>query len=161
VTPEERLRQAHAGIGDAIETMRADADVIRAAYEAMPREWLKKILLVEYRCPNKRGCLLLRAWRSDDDRLLYYVCDYTLSPSRNAERTVESARKRNTLDGDRRWKPRAGDLSDLAEWGASIGLDLQCDHLDPVVVNGSDVLADAARATRGRPTRKVITARFA
>jgi hypothetical protein len=161
VKPEDRLSAAYAGTGQAIDRMRAETDLIRAAYETMPREWLRKLLLVEYRCPNKRGCLLLHAWRAHDGRLLYYVRDYVLSPTRNAERTVESARERNTLDGDRHWKPRAGDLSDLDKWGSAIGLDLQCDHLDPVVVSAGDVLEDAAKATRGRPTERVITASFA
>lgn len=157
----DRLSDAHAGSGDAIARMRANADVIRAAYEALPREMLRDALLVEYRCPNRRGCLLLHAWRGSDGRLLYYVRDYRLSRARNADQTVESARRRNTLDGDRHWKPRAGDLTDLAGWGSSIGLDLQCDHLSPVVVTAADVTADADRATRGNPYRRFITARFA
>jgi hypothetical protein len=113
--------------------MRRDADVISRAYEALPPEWLRDVLVVQYRCPHKgEKCLLLHAWRSDEGKTYFYIPPYKLSRQRNAERTDPGARRRNTLDGSRVWKPWSGEL---AEWGPSIGLDLQCDHLDPVVVS--------------------------
>jgi hypothetical protein len=156
----ETLGQAIREVAKAAEASRAEGETIRAAYEAMPPEWLRRCLLVEYRCANKRGCLLLHAWSNDDAAAFYYLPDYKLSRARNEERTVESARMRNTLDGDRRWKPRAGSLDGLAEWGESIGLDVQCDHLSPVAVRAKDILNDAAKATRGRPYRRFVAARF-
>lgn len=152
------LRGAIEGVAAAVERMTADGALIRAAYEAMPRAWLRSALLVEYRCPNKKGCLLLHAWRQEFT--YYYVKDYRLSPRRAEERTVASARAKNTLDGDRHFRPRAGRLQDFRGWGENVGLDLQCDHLDPVVVRAGDILADAAKATRGHPFRRVITSRF-
>lgn len=155
------LRRALEGSSGAIDHMRRDAEIIRTAYESLPRDWLRATLLVEYRCPNKRGCLLLHAWEGASGRILFYVPAYKLSATRNQERTAASARQRNTLDGDRNWKPRSGDLTDLHEWGPTVGLDLQCDHLEPVVVTAAEILDDAATATRGRPRKRVVTARLA
>lgn len=152
------LRDAFDGIAAAVELMTQDGAMIRAAYEAMPRDRLKEELLVEYRCPNKKACLLLHAWGRD--LTFYYVKDYKLSTRRTEDRTVASARAKNTLDGYRHFRPRAGRLEDFRGWGESVGLDLQCDHLDPVVVRAGDIFADAARATRGRPFRRFVTAQF-
>jgi hypothetical protein len=161
VKPEERLSDAYDGLGRALEALKADATLVRAAYETMPRDWLRKTLLVEYRCSNRRGCLLLHVWRGEGQRLFFYVPSYKNSPERNARESVESARQKNTLDGDRIWKPKAGSLEALPEWGSAIGIGLQCDHLLPVTRTPTQLIEDAGRATPGQPTRRVITARFA
>lgn len=149
------------GMGRAFQRLHDDADTIRAGYEALPKEWLRAAVLVEYRCPNKRGCLLLHAWRGDDSSTYFYIPSYKMSPARNARESVESARLKNTLDGDRVWRPKAGRLDGLEEWGDEIGLGLECDHLLPVTVTPAEILRDAATATRGKPHRRTITARFA
>ncbi len=157
----DNLHGAADGLLKAFEQLHADTEVIRAAYETLPREWLRRSLLVEYRCGNRSGCLLLHVWRGDSGRTNFYVPSYKMSRRRNAKESVESARRTNTLDGDRIWRPRAGTLDDLAEWGNEIGIGLECDHLLPVTRTPAEILADAAKATRGRPHRRTITARFA
>lgn len=158
---DDSLGNSIESVAKAAMAARAEADLIRIAYAALPREWLRERLLVEYRCPNRRGCLLAHVWRGDDGIAYYYLSDYKLSRERSEERTVASARAENTLDGDRHWKPRAGNLDSMLRWGASVGLDLQCDHLSPVAIRPKDLVADAAKATRGKPYRRFITARFA
>ncbi len=155
------MKEELEGLGEAFERMEADADVIRAAYQALPREWLKAALLVEYRCPNKRGCLLLHAWRGDGGETFFHVPHYKMSPARNDEQSVESARRKHTLDGDRVWRPRAGVLDHLKDNGPNVGIGVQCDHLLPVTVSAADVLGDVTKATRGRPHKRTITARLA
>lgn len=159
----EEPTNGHDEIEEALRRLHSDEAAIRAAYEALPKDWLRSALLVEYRCPNKRGCLLLHAWSGEAGRTYFYVPAYTLSRRRNAEESVESARAKYTLDGDRVWRPRAGRLHELRdgrEWNISIGV--QCDHLQPVVVTPAQLLEDAAtaRSTR-RLTRRGIAARYA
>lgn len=154
------LREAFDGLGDAFQRLESNADTIRAAYQALPREWLKKALLVEYRCSNKQGCLLLHAWRGADRATYFYVPHYKLSRRRNADESVESARSKYTLDGERVWRPRAGRLDDLGEYGSEVGIGIQCDHLLSAVKTPTEVLEDAARATPGRPYRRVVDARY-
>lgn len=155
------LRDSFDGLEQAFERLHLNEDVIRSTYQGAPREWLRRALVVEYRCPNKRGCLLLHAWRGGVNQTYFYIPPYKMSPTRNARESVESARKKNTLDGNRVWRPRAGVLDDLLEWGDAIGLAVQCDHLAARTVTPGDIIRDAARSTAGKPTRRIIAARFA
>ena len=119
------MSDAYDDLGRAFEQLRAEADTIRSAYEALPREWLRSALLVEYRCSNKRGCLLLHAWRGSDSRTYFYVPHFKWSRTRNAAESVESARLKYTLDGDRIWRPRAGVLDGLGDMTEQVGIGLQ------------------------------------
>lgn len=160
--PDDRLRDAYDDLGEAFKRLHHQESMIRDAYRETPREMLRQALLVEYRCPNKKGCLLLHAWRgSDPSPTFFLIPKYKMSRERNARESVESARHKNTLDGDRVWRPRAGILDDMQGLGDSIGLGVQCDHLDPRTITPAEILADAQRATRGRPMTRIITARYA
>lgn len=58
---------------------------------------------------------------------------YKLSRQRNERQTVPTARKRNTLDGDRRWRERGFDLEDLIEWKGAAAIDMQCEGGDDIL----------------------------
>jgi hypothetical protein len=55
-----------------------------------------------------------------------HVRDYKLSPGMNRDRSVEEARKRNTLDGKRHWPAHAYDVNALAAAGPHAGFDVVC-----------------------------------
>lgn len=133
-----------------------DGPAYLAEYHQAGRKGVRQALLVEYRCVNTRACLLLQAWMANG-RVLYYRPAYKRSRNRNENESVPQARQRNTLDGDRHWKPRAGNLSALAGW-SGVGIDLNCDHSE-VIVTPRLVLADADAATPGTPKRRLVAGR--
>lgn len=124
--------------------------LIAAAYESADRADVRAVAVVEYRC--RQGCLLLHTWRSPTG-LLYYQPAYRLSPERADAETVESARVKRTTDGYRRWRARGGVLEELRDWGDSVGLEFQCDHLKHYR-SAPMILADADAAEPGKPTRR-------
>ncbi|CUR54664.1 hypothetical protein NOCA2210014 [metagenome] len=130
-----------------------NGDLVLSAYEAYDKKQLRRLLLAEWRCA--RGCLLIHVWQSPQGPL-FYLPRYKQSRERNTERSVPSARAKNTLDGDRIWKPRAGELVALEEFGATVGMDIQCDHLDPQVFTGAELLG-LISDTPGRPLRRVVS----
>ncbi|MGI8445963.1 MAG: hypothetical protein ACR2MP_02010 [Streptosporangiaceae bacterium] len=125
---------------------------LTAAYESIDRAVLRGCLLVEYRC-NNTGCLLLHVWRSPLG-VCYYLPRYTLSPVKAAA-TAESARAKRTRDGYRKWTGRASVLDDLRGWGATAGLQMQCDHAD-ITHTAEELLAIADAALPGKPTRRTL-----
>ena len=139
-------------------TERTDAQSrrIAEAYDALPADQLKQVLLIEYRCPGR--CLLLRVWNSPDGRF-WYTPRYRLSPHKAISDTAESARKKRTEDGFRMWRARGGSfdelLDDFSHDPRSGGLTLTCDHVREDVL--TDQLAgDAARGMPGHPTARLI-----
>lgn len=76
--------------------------------------------------------------------------DYKFSPGLNAERSVEMARVKNTLDGERHWPGLTLDVTNLAEWGPQAGVDMNCRHALRTVL-AQDILAACADARPGHP----------
>ena len=47
---------------------------------------------------------------------------------------MESARARNTLDGERHWPGHTYDVDELAESGPDVGFDVICRHITATVM---------------------------
>ncbi len=154
--PHDDLAAAFTATSDAHAASRRLAPLIIDAYERLDKKQLQKVLLLEWRCLSN-GCLLIHVWQSPMGPL-YWIPHYKVSKKRNAERSVASARAKNTLNGDNIWKPRAGSLWELREWGESLAVSLQCDHLEDRAFSAAALLA-AASPTPGQPTRARISGR--
>jgi hypothetical protein len=110
-----------------------------AAYQAMTAKARKQVLLAEYRC-RRKGCLLVHIW-STKGRRYYYLPRYRLTAAVAEAETIESARKKNTEDGYRKWRARAASLDNLFDFIDSdsddvrdenrrtIGLPVNCEHV--------------------------------
>ncbi len=133
-----------------------NSDQVVALYEATPKPTLHQVLTLEYRCPA--GCLLLHAWRTPDG-MLWYRPRHTLSHETAAADLVDSARRKRTSDGERKWLATGGSLDELLDFfdfdPTGGGLSLNCHHLRNVTVLCAQ-LADEI-GTPGQPTRKRIT----
>jgi hypothetical protein len=115
---------------------------------------LRPVTVVEYRCAARR-CLLLVVWRTPDG-FMFYQPSYRLAADVNAQSSTPSGRARNTIDGERAWKPQAGLLDGryrgLPNGG---GLTLQCGHVRRIAP-GDELLDYAEAATPGAPRREFL-----
>lgn len=86
---------------------------------------LSKVTVQEYHCP--RRCVVATVFVVGGSTLCA-VRDYKLSPGLNETQSVEAARKKNTLDGDRHWPGHVFDLEALADWPDNSGIGMNCRH---------------------------------
>ncbi len=125
---------------------------IVATYKALKATGkLKSVQVDKYLCRGS-GCTLAVIFQVPG-RVVCWVPAYKNSPTLNDAASVASARAKNTVDGDRRWRERGYNVGDLAEFtggGMKAGIPVQCDHhrgtLDP-----QQVLSAAGRP--GQATR--------
>lgn len=127
------------------------SEALLAAYMAADSKTRRNVALLDYRC--RRRCQLLLAWQAVGVRLVY-LPGYKLSPAL-ADETAKSARKKRTRDGYRRWSGSVVVLDELVDWGAAVGLPVNCDHVRESVPL-SHLLADVETARPGYPTRRVL-----
>ncbi|WP_062208710.1 hypothetical protein [Demequina oxidasica] len=114
--------------------------------------YLNKATLQRYRC--KRGCALAVIY-SVADTVYCATEDYKYSPGLNAARSVETARVKNTLDGNRHWPGHVFEVASLAEWGSEAGMDVACRHVFSTL-NAQTVLDEVAGITPGHPKAPVL-----
>jgi hypothetical protein len=128
-------------------------------YQAMTPKALRQVLLAEYRCRTK-GCLLLHVWQTPHGRY-WYLPPYDLSPEVTEAETVETARRKRTDDGYRKWKARGGSFDDLLESAReapnySHGLTVQCDHHVRGEIPAAELAARVNGATPGTPAKVFV-----
>lgn len=133
---------------------RRQSDLIGAAYEAMKPKDRRAAALAIWRCEQK-GCTLLHVWRSPMG-ILFYQPRYTSSPGMNAESSTEAGRAKNTFDGDNHWKPTAGVLDHLRDWGKDAGLTVQCAHIPRQTIAEPDLFAVVDAGTPGNPRTVIV-----
>lgn len=109
--------------------------------------YLAKVTLHTYIC--SRGCKIATVFRAGKNTLCA-VRDYKYSPGLNERQSVEAARAKNTLDGNRHWPGHVFDVDQIAEWGESTGISMNCRHYRGVR-SGAQILKDIGRAVPGRP----------
>lgn len=124
------------------------SDAIQDAYQQLrDTGLLSRVTVHRYMC--QRGCQIATVFRTGGSTLCA-VRDYKYSPGLNKSQSVESARMKNTLDGDRHWPAHVYDVDELAEWGENTGMSVACRHYRGVL-NGARVLADSRDAKPGHP----------
>ena len=139
-------------LGDPLNDIARQQNAALASYEALSqRKALRQVLLAEYRCRAKRGCLLLHVWQTPTARF-YYQPRYELSPEVTEATSVESARLKHTSDGHTKWLPRAGSFDELIHFQ---GKDLYCDHYR-IVIPGERLAADVDGVTPGSRRRPIL-----
>lgn len=128
----------------------ADRDqAIHDAYQHLENtDLVSKVAVHRYLC-QRNGCVLATVIRVGDC-VIARTRDNKLSPGANLDRTVESARIKNTLDGDRHWPGHTFDVGSLAEWGPVAGMDASCRHGLRTIL-AVDVLAAVDGVQAGHP----------
>ena len=121
-------------------------EAIHTAYQRFENAGLiSKVTVHRYLC-KRCGKKLATVIRLGDTTIARTTA-YKFSPGLNQKRSVESARERNTLDGDRHWPGHTYDVGELAaEWGA--GFDVNCRHVT-ATVRAADVLEITRGVTPG------------
>ena len=158
VTMSEDQRRAAEALRADLHNRDAEHQQLAAFWESLDRPAQNQILLAEYRCKQKRKCLLLHAFRLPAGRF-FYKPRYELSPERTAAEPSPSARAKRTIDGDRKWRSRAGSLDEIIEFFShapqSGGLGLDCDHIRSVLATASRLDADTS-GTPGPQRRPIL-----
>lgn len=122
---------------------------VNDAYQHLDNAGLvNRVTVHRYVCA--RGCGVRAVVIRLGDRVIMRTRDYKFSPGFNEARSVESARARNTLDGARHWPGHTYDVSALAEWGPTAGMDVNCRHATTTAL-AVDVLANVADVSPGHP----------
>lgn len=132
------------------------ADAIQRAYQALRDTkdargvpLLNRVALHRYQC--HRGCQIAIVFKAAG-RVMCAVRDYKYSPGLNEKQSVESARSKNTIDGDRHWPSHVYDVTSLADWGDGTGMSLACRHYRGLL-SGAQVLRDVAGVEPGSPRK--------
>lgn len=113
---------------------------------------VRRSSLAEYRCDHQKDCLLFRGWRTPGGDV-YVIPGYKLEPATNLATSSDEGRRINTIDGDRRWRARGGDLDDLRR--ATNPIDVRCAHGTAWLLP-ANIIGDVDAATPGNPTRRKI-----
>lgn len=133
-------------------------DAIEAAYQQLDNAKLVgKVVVHRYLCRNG-GHPLATVIRISDVTIVR-TRDYKFSPGMNRERTVESARRKNTLDGNRHWPGCTYDVTDLAAsdtGGTFFAVDMSCRHDPKRMVRAIDVLTVTENVAPGHPSKPTI-----
>ncbi|RCL89394.1 MAG: hypothetical protein DBW62_04485 [Microbacterium sp.] len=127
---------------------KSDADA--RMYAALDNQGLlSRVTTHRYIC--RRGCPIATVYKVGAAVMLA-VRDYKYSPGLNEAQSVESARAKNTLDGNRHWPAHVYDMTDLAEWGDDAGASIVCRHYRGVLT-GKRVLEDSRDVAPGHPNK--------
>lgn len=142
-------------LGQWLEVIFATADdksaAIHSVYQQLDNAGLlNKVTVHKFLC-ERRGCVLATVIRVNG-MTIARTKDNKLSPGTNLDRSVETARIKNTIDGDRHWPGHTFHIEDLAAWGDSAGMDMSCRHALRTV-KAAEVLLACADATPGHPTK--------
>lgn len=130
---------------------RAEADdlAVSDAFQQLENAGLiNRVVVGRYICA-KKGCKLATVIRLGDS-ILTRTRDYKLAPGANVALSIEAARARNTIDGDRHWPGHDFDVSHMASFGPDARFDMNCRcrlRSTPVV----DVLAYVDGVIPGHP----------
>ncbi|MGP5599923.1 hypothetical protein ACTXPG_14195 [Glutamicibacter arilaitensis] len=104
----------------------------------------KKPRRLTYRCESHH-CMLLDVVDAGPLGVVLHIPQYKYSNKANDERSSESGRKANTVDGDRRWKAHTFYLEQSAlTWEDDMiaGQSLSCNHVLDYTLNGKEFQDD-------------------
>lgn len=128
-------------------------DAIDNAYQQLMNAGvISKVTVHQYRC--RKGCSICTVIRVGQATMAR-TTDYKLGPGSNADRSVESARIKNTLDGNRHWPGQTFDVDELASWGPVAAIDMNCRH-GLRTVRAVDILATVAGVRPGHPGKPTL-----
>lgn len=123
---------------------------IDTRYQALENAGLiNRVVVHRFMCP--RGCVVGTVIRVGG-QIITRTRDYKLSPGLNESRSVEAARKNNTLDGERHWPGHTFDVVSMGKWGPDAGMDMCCRHIVRTV-RAADILTTVDGVQPGRPSK--------
>ncbi|MGE9806928.1 hypothetical protein [Janibacter sp. G1551] len=136
-----------------LDNARQDSDALHSAYQQLENAGVLNNLVVHRYLCRKGGCKLATVIRVDGV-VIARTKDYKLAPGANLARSVEAARIKNTLDGERHWPGHTFPVSDLAGWGDAASIDMNCRHrLRSIKANAiMATVADVQPGHPGKPT---------
>lgn len=126
-----------------------ETEALDTAYqEFMNAGLIGKVVVQRYICERK-GCKLATVI-SVGGRLICRAEPYKLGRGLNQVRSVESARAKNTLDGERHWPGPTFDVREWSDWGPSMAVGLNC-RCKTRSLSAARILADASGKAPGHP----------
>lgn len=134
-------------------TTKSHQDGIEKAWIELERSgYMSRVVVHRYVCAG--GCGVLGTVADIGGTILLRTRDYKPSPGLNRGRSVEAARKRNTLDGERHWPSYVIDLRrDSGNPGANI--EVVCKH-GPKRIGYDHARARARAAWPGKPGKPTL-----
>lgn len=133
----------------------ADQDSARLdeAFQAVVNAGVVGRVVVHRVICRPRGCVLGTVIKVGG-RVLCRTRDYKFSPGLNLTQSVESARRKNTLNGRDHWPGHTFDVVALAEWGPFASMDMNCRHVrhSYVAADLLDVVRDVPAGHPNKPT---------
>lgn len=138
------MPDSHADLGEmfrlAIAESRARSAALSDLFQRFENaDLIGRVVVHRYRC--KKCSKLLATVIRGGDHLLIRTSDYKYGKGMNLERTVESARQKNTLNGDNHWPGHTFDVHEVAEWDSDGGVSVVCRHTN-VVLHGKRIIED-------------------
>lgn len=124
---------------------------IDIAYQRFENAGLvSKVTVHQYRC---RKCGPVATVIRVGGDIIARTRDNKLAPGTNPSRSVEPARRKNTLDGNRHWPGHTFNVGDLAE-SPDLGIDASCHHGLRTVraVDIINIVRDVKPGHPGKPT---------
>jgi len=109
----------------------------------------KKPRRLTYRCESHQ-CMLLDVVDAGPLGIVLHIPQYKYSDTANRERSSESGRKANTVDGDRRWKSHTFYLEQSAlswEGDEIAGQSVACNHVLDYTISPDQLQSDLASST--------------
>lgn len=128
------------------------SEAIHEAYQQLENAGLiSKVTVHRYLCRRcgKPCATVIRL----GDKTIARTRDYKFSPGLNVERSVETARARKTLDGNRHWPGHTYDVDELADW--EVGFAVNCRHTTATVL-AVDVLKITRVVAPGHPGKPTM-----
>lgn len=133
------------------ETADSEDEAIERSYQYLAgTDLLRRVTLHKYQC-QKDACQIATVFRVDGD-VLCAVRDYKFSPGLNQQTSVEAARRKNTLDGNRWWPGHVYNVSRLDSpydiEGNRSRILMACRHFHGMI-RTADILATVEGVTPG------------
>lgn len=144
-------------LGDWLAKVMADSashqDGIEQAWQHLEKlDLISRVVVHKYIC--SRGCGVLGTVANIEGTILLRTRDYKPSPGLNRGRSVEAARIKNTLDGERHWPAYVIDLErDSGDPGANI--EIVCSH-GPKRIAYVHALEQSRKARPGKPGKPTL-----
>ncbi len=140
-------------LNDLIARAESHQDGIEDAWLHLEKSgYLSRVVVHRYICSG--GCGVLATVADIGGAIVLRTRDYKPSPGLNRGRSVETARQRNTLDGERHWPSYLIDLRrDAGDPAANI--EVVCKH-GPKRIEYDHALERAREATPGKPGKPTL-----
>ncbi|GAB3603280.1 hypothetical protein GCM10027586_06200 [Kineococcus gypseus] len=136
---------------------RSSAEIVALWQLVKEHKQLNDQLLAEWRCGAHR-CLLAQVFEAQGQRLMVFT-GYTLSPVINESTSSDSARAKNTRDGDKKWRSRGLVLDEEVAFATglqNVGYAVNCRHILQKVLTITEIRRALTGTLPGKARRLAL-----